>query len=175
MAVAGVVLLIVCANVANLQLARAIGRRREIAVRHALGASRGRVGAMVLTESMVLSLAGGAAGVLLSLWTVDFLRLLMPVGYLPIYLALEADWTVLLFVALLCVLTALVAGMAPVLQSGRNVQAALVSGGRSASSASATGRLRNTLVMAEIALAMVALVSAGMLYRSLCTQRVPRF
>lgn len=166
MAVAVVVLLIVCANVANLQLARAIGRRKEIGVRQALGASRSRVGAMLLTESLALALAGGAVGVVLSLWTVDFLMTLFPQQYLPLYLSLRPDWAVLLFVAALCVLTAALAGLAPVLQSGKDAQSALLASGRSAGASSGSARLRNTLVVAEIGLAMVALVCAGMLYRS---------
>ena len=166
MGVAGVVLLIVCANVANLQLARATRRHRELSVRRALGASRARVGAMLLTESLMLAAGGGIAGVVLSLWSVEFLRVLFPEQYLPIYLSLETDWAVLLFVALLCVLTAVLAGLAPVLQTSRASQAELLASGRNAGAAAGSNRTRSALVMAEISLAMVALVCAGMLYRS---------
>jgi predicted permease len=166
MAVAGVVLLIVCANVANLQLARGTGRRKEIGVRHALGASRARVGVMLLTESLALAVAGGILGVLFSLWTVDFLRLLFPAQYLPLYLSLQTDWAVVLFGVFLCLLTGVVAGLVPMLQSGRNLHAALLSSGRSPGAVAGSNRVRSTLVVWEIALAMVALVCAGMLYRS---------
>lgn len=166
MAVAFVVLLIVCANVANLQLARATRRYRELSVRQALGASRGRIAGMLLTESLVLAAGGGALGIVLSLWTVDFLQALFPQQYLPIYLSLGPDWAVASFVAGLCVLAAVLAGLAPILQSGKGPHAAVLASGRNAGAGAGSNRTRNALVVAEISMAMVALVCAGMLYRS---------
>lgn len=166
MVVAGVVLLIACANVANLQLARAIGRRRELGMRHALGANPTRLGAMLLTESLVLGVTGGALGLALSFQATGFLRLLFPRQYLPLYLTLQTDWAVVWLVVLLALTAALFAGLAPALQCGKNLQVALRSNGRSPGGATRSHHLRNTFVVSEIALALVALVSAGMLYRS---------
>jgi predicted permease len=165
-AVVGVVLLIACANVANLLLAKATSRRREVAVRLALGASRGRLVRQMLTESVVLALLGAAAGGVLSLWSSGLLSAFAPPTDLPIVLTPAMDLRAFGFALALGTLTALVFGTMPALQATRpavtptlrNEQTTVV-GGRS--------RLRGALVAAQVCLSLVLLVSAGLLVRSL--------
>jgi predicted permease len=158
----GVVLMIACANVANLLLARAAARRREMGVRVALGAGRGRIVRQLLTESLVLVLAAGLAGLLISFWTTDIIHAIQPPGDNPFAPNLALDLRVLGFALALSLATGLAFGLIPALQASKpDVLAALKgetqSGGRS--------RLRAVLIAGQVALSMVLLVSAGLLLR----------
>ncbi len=159
------VLLIVCANLANLLIARAIARRRELAVRTALGAGRERIVRQLVTESLVLAAAGGTVGVLVAIAGVPLLAELVPIS-LPIAHAPSVDFRVLMFAAALTVVTGCVFGVVPVLRLGRTVDVGGLRGdGRS--SGAARERVRSVLVVAEVALSVVLLVSAGLLVRAL--------
>jgi putative ABC transport system permease protein len=168
----GFVLLIACTNVANLLLARAAARRKEVAIRSALGAGRWRLMRQFLTESVLLALLGGAAGLLVALWTLQALSTLAS-GYLARPGEVGLDWKVLAFTAALSLLTGVVAGLAPALHVSRaDVQETLKESGNSGSSARGTW-LRSGLAVAEVAAALVLLVGAGLLVKSfLRLQRV---
>ena len=162
------VLLIACLNVANLLLARASDRAREIAVRTALGAGRLRMIRQLLTESLLLSAAGGIAGLLLGAWGARALVTLFP-GRDPVPRLDQAhlDSAVLLFTLAVTVITGVVFGLVPALQSTRsNLTVALKEGGRGNSSGAHSGRVRNVLVIAETALSLILLVGAGLMLRS---------
>jgi predicted permease len=162
---AGIVLLIACANVANLSLVRAEGRHQELAVRTALGASRWQIARALLAESVVLALAGAAIGVGLARGALALLVWLGPDG-LPRLDEIEINAIVLLFTLAVALGSALLFGVLPVLRFAEPSVAALQEGGRSASEGRARHRARNTLVVAEIALALVLLVVSGLMIRS---------
>ncbi len=178
MAVCLVVLLIVCANVANLLLARFSARQKEFSLRLALGAGRFRLARQILTESALLAGAGGAAGVGLAVWLSGALQSLVPPGYSWISLNAPLNRQVLAFAVLACVVAALLSGLVPAIHSTRaNVSKGLKDGGRGGSVGRESRRLRGALVVAEMTMALVALVSAGLLARSFeATQNVnPEF
>ena len=159
------VLLIACVNVANLLLARATAREREIAVRAAMGAGRGRIVRQLLTESLLLAVISSAVGILLARWAIDALRALGP-EQLPRLQAVSLDGRILLFTLGLTLLTSLLFGLVPALQAGHvNLNELLKEGGRSGTG-SRQRRLRDALVVVEVALALVLLVGAGLLLRS---------
>ncbi|HEX6535793.1 MAG TPA: ABC transporter permease [Gemmatimonadaceae bacterium] len=163
----GCVLLIACANVANLMLARGAARQREIAVRVALGAGRRRIVRQVLAESMVLALVGGAVGAVLARSGVRLLRLAFPNGDVPFYVSLDMDARVLLFAVLVSALTGVIFGLVPALRATRiDLNAELREGGRGEAGGRRGSRLRNSLVVAEVALSVVLLVGATLLLRS---------
>jgi putative ABC transport system permease protein len=161
----GFVLLIACANVANLLLARASTRRREFALRAALGASRARLVRQLLTESLVLSVVGGALGLLLAWWGVDLFRSASPAG-IPRLEELALDYRVLSYTLLVSLATGILFGLAPAWQMSRRGLNEMLKEGGKTMSGDGRGRLRGALVVAEIALALVLLVGAGLLIRS---------
>ena len=164
------VLAIAWANVANLLLARSVGRRKEIAVRTALGATRGRVVRQLVAEGVVLAALGGAAGLLLGLLGRDLLVASIPIE-LPFWVDFSFDWRVLAFAAALTLGGVFFFALAPALQLGRvDLQEVMKAGGRGTTDARG-GRLQGALVVAETALALVLLVGAGMLARSLVALR----
>ena len=162
----GFVLLIACANVANLLLSRAASRQKEIAVRTALGASRNRILRQLLTESLLLSVAGGGAGLLGALWTVQLMNRSLPQGLLPVP-EVTVDATVLLFALAVTLSTGLLFGFAPAWNAARtDLNSVLKQGGRS-SQGGQRALVRNGLVAGELALATVLLIGAGLLMQSL--------
>jgi predicted permease len=164
---AGFVLLIACVNVANLLLARAAARQRELAVRVALGANRRRLVGQMLTESVAVALAGGLIGIALAAWGVAVLRRLDPVS-LPRTDAITVDRAVYLFTFLLTLATVVLFGLIPALQASKSdVNDAFKESGRSTSAGMRHERLRRSLVVAEIGLSFLLLVGAGLLMRTL--------
>ena len=160
------VILIACANLANLLLARAAGRRREFGVRLALGASRGRLARQLLTESCRLALPGGLAGVLLALAAVTVLNAVQLTA-LTRYPRIELDTRTLLFTLALTLLTAILAGVAPIFAANQvDLQEALKSGGHGSSGGRGARAARRLLVAGELAVSLVLLIGAGLLARS---------
>jgi predicted permease len=166
MGAVGFLLLIACVNVANLALARAAGRSREIAMRSVLGAGALRIIRQLLTESFLLAAFGCACGIIFAIWGVDALVALSP-DKLPRLQAVHVDARVLLFAVFITVLTSILFGLAPALAIVRaDVNDSLKDGDRGATSGASRGRLRNWLVATEMALALVLLAGAGLLVRT---------
>jgi predicted permease len=166
MVVAGMVLLIACVNLASLLLARASDRRKETAIRLALGASRGQLVRQLLTESLMLSIAGGAAGILLAYWLVELVNVWRPPVDVPVIPHVVMDTRVLLFAGLVSLLTALLFGLAPALQSTR---ASLVGAIKNEAPSEKLRRfsLRDILVATQVALSVVLLIGSILVVRSL--------
>jgi putative ABC transport system permease protein len=161
------IVFIVSLNIANLLLARASGRQQEMAVRLALGASRGRMVRQMLTESMLLSLIGGAAGIATAVATLGFILRFVPLN-VPRLNEVRIDWVVLAFALLISILTGLVFGLAPALHAAKGAfSAAIREGGRGSGYSTKTGRLRDVLIVSEVAFALILMVGAGLLLRTL--------
>jgi putative ABC transport system permease protein len=167
MAITGVVLLIACANIANLLLARAGGRAQELAVRGSLGAGRGVLIRQLLTESMMLAMLGGVASILVAKWTLDAIGLALPPESMQ-QLDFGVSWTMVMFSGALAVGTGIVFGVYPALSATRqDLVSMLKAGGGQPSARRSAARLRNWLVTSQIALSMSLLVAAGLFIKSL--------
>jgi predicted permease len=167
-----VVLLIVCANLANLLLVRATGRIKEFSIRLTLGASPRQVAVQLFTETLFMTVVGSVGGLLLAYWLSDALRWLLPSVARPVMLPAPIDGQVFAFSAVLAVLVALLASLVPALHAARtNVSDALKQSGRSGSAGPHSNRLRGLLVVSEMALAVIALVGAGLFLKSLDSAR----
>ncbi|MGH9312611.1 MAG: ABC transporter permease [Vicinamibacterales bacterium] len=164
----GILLLIACANVANLVLSRAATRQTELAIRLSLGATRGRLVRQFLTESLALAAVGGALGVLLAVWGTELVVSTLPAGFdLPRTREIEVDLRVIVFALLVTILTAILFGLVPSVSSARSApQSALRDATRGSSAGRSRNRLGSVLIISEVALALILLAGAGLLGRS---------
>jgi predicted permease len=164
----GLVLLVACVNVANLLLAKAAAREKEIAIRAAMGAGRRRLIRQLLTESALLALGGGAAGAVLGVWVCHALDGLRPIGDFPVRFGFTFDWRVFSFVAFVALVAGILAGLVPALRVPRNnLIGTLREGGRGMIGDSGHHWLRNSLVTGQVAGSLVVLIAAGLFVRSL--------
>ena len=160
------VLLIACANVANLTLTRGAARQREIAVRTALGAGRGRIVRQLVTESLILSVLGGVLGAMITVYGVRLLRLGFP-DDVPYYIPIGVNVPTLVFAAIVSVISGLAFGIIPAFRAtDGSLDRALREGGRGGSDGPARGRLRNAIVVGELALSVTLMIGAGLLVKS---------
>ena len=168
MGAVSLVLLIACANVANLLLARATARQREIAVRTALGAGRGRIVRQLLTESVLIALASAPFGILLAVFGLRWLTAAIPPdGMPPYYVNWDMSWRVVIYTVVTSAITGIIFGLAPALHAAdSDLHGALKEGGRGSGGSARRNRIRNALVVAEIALSLVLLVGASLFIRS---------
>ncbi len=167
MTIAGLVLLLACANVANLMLVRSVGRRREIAIRMSLGASRWRLVRQLLVESLILALAGGAVALLITSWTAGTFMKFIPTTDFPISLGIPVDRAVLLATMVISVLTGVIFGILPALRSSSQAPVTVLKEDTgSASGGLRKARLASGLVVAQISLSLLLLVCAGLFIRS---------
>jgi len=163
----GLVLLIACANIANLLLARSMSRSHEIAIRNAMGASRARIIRQMLIESAVLGLLGGGLGLLIASWGTKLLFKLMPTGILPTGVEITMNVRVLLFTLIVSLVTAFIFGLWPAIQGSRTqTREALQAASKRSTAAVGARRAQSVLVVAEVALSLVLLVMAGLMIRS---------
>src|SRR5262249_45675797 len=166
MAAVALVLFVACANLAGLLLARAMDRRKEIAIRLAMGANRWRIVRQLLTESVVLSTAGGLIGLLLALWMINLLLAFRPPLDFPLTLDVSVDWRVMIFTFLISLITGVVFGLASALQSTK-VALVPVLKDTTAQAGYRRSRLRGSLVIVQLALSLVLLIGAGLVLRAL--------
>jgi predicted permease len=166
LAMAGLLLLIVCANVANLMLSKASGRRREIAIRVALGATSGRIARQLLTESLLIAIAGGAAGMAIAFACARLLIAMLPSMGVPLAFDLRVDGAVMLFTLGLTAVTAVIFGLAPATQASRLHPADALKDAAASVTGGSRTRLRNAFVVVQVALSFVALVGAGLMLRT---------
>ena len=165
-AIVGLVLLIACANVANLLIARATARQKEIAVRLALGASRSRIVSQLLIESLLLAITGGIAGLALAVWMDHALLGFLPTGDNPLTISTTPDWRIMFFNLTVSLLTGIIFGLVPALQSTRPQLAGTLKD-QAGSIAGTSVRLRKALVAAQVTLSLLLLIGAGLFIRSL--------
>ena len=166
MAIVALVLLIACTNLASLLLARATERRKEIAIRLSMGASRFRLIRQLLTESVLLALAGGLAGFLFAIWIIDLIVAFKPPIDIPLWITLTVDWRVMLFSLLASLATSLLFGLVPALQATKaDIVPALKD--TTAQAGYRRSRVRSILVVAQVALSLVLLIAAGLVVRAL--------
>jgi len=167
MATVALVLVIACANVANLLIARATSRQKEIAVRLALGSSRGQIISQLLVESLILSIGGGVIGLTLAYWTDVALISFLPPSSVPMALSSSPDWRVLVFNLGLSVLTGVLFGLVPALQSTRPDVSGTLKDQANAAAGGISNRMRKSLVIAQISLSLLLLIGASLFIRSL--------